>query len=235
MKNPLAARLIRIVLLLTSIGAILPEAQAQSYTLDQVMTKLDQASRVFRSMEAAIQRTKVTVLVNDKSTDSGKMYVARQGTATKLKLEFKAPTEQSVLIDQGKILLYYPKIKQAQEYSVGQDSDKAAGFLIVGFGQSSADIRKDYDVTLAGSEVIDGQKTTMIELKPKSPKFAAQIKSIVLWLDEQRWIPVQIKHNEASGDYQLLKLTSIKVNGGLSNSVFSLKLPKDVKVTKGTL
>ena len=33
--------------------------------------------------------------------------------------------------------------------------------------------------------MISGQKTTMLELKPKSPKYAAQFPSIVLWLDEQ--------------------------------------------------
>ncbi len=235
MKNPLVFRLIHLGLMAILVLTMSPGAQAQSYTLDQVISKLDQAGRTFKTLEASIQRTKVTVLVNDKSTDSGKMYVARQGNANRLKLEFKAPTEQSVLIDQGKILLYYPRLKQAQEYVVGKDSDKAAGFLLVGFGQSGADIKKDYVVSLAGSEMINGQKTTMIELKPKAPKLAAQIKSIVLWLDEQRWVPVQMKHNEASGDYQILTLTSSKLNGSLSNSVFSLKLPKDVKVTKGTI
>ena len=76
-------------------------------------------------------------------------------------------------------------------------------------------------LALAGTEVINGQKTTMLELKPKNAKLAAQIKSIVLWLDEERWVPVQMKHNEVSGDYQTLKLTNIKINGGISNSVHS--------------
>ena len=85
-----------------------------------------------------------------------------------------------------------------------------------------------------GTEVVNGQKTTMLELKPKSPKYAAQFPSIVLWLDEQRWVPLQVRHNEASGDYQIAKFTNIKMNAGISNSVFTVKLPKDVKVSKGT-
>jgi outer membrane lipoprotein-sorting protein len=199
-----------------------------------VLSKMDQVGKNFKSLEAAIERTKVTVLVNDKSTDKGKIYVTREGNANRMKIDFTVPSPQSVLVDKGKVLLYYPKQKQAQEYTVGQGSDKAAGFMLVGFGQSSADIKKDYEPKVLGSEVIDGKKTTMLELKPRSAKFAAQFKSIVLWLDETGWVPVQLRHNEASGDYQIAKLTGIKTNGKVSNSVFSMKLPKDVTVSKGT-
>ena len=236
MKTPLTAWLIRITLMLMLLAAVLADARAQSsYTLDQVIAKMDQMGPSFKSFEASIERTKVTILVNDRSTDSGKMYVARQGAANRYKIDFTAPTQQSVLIDKGKILLYYPKIKQAQEFSIGQNPDKGPGFVFPGFGQTGAEIQKDYSVRVIGTEAINGQKTTMIELKPKSPKYAAQFPSIVIWFDDVRWTPVQMRHNEASGDYQTFKFTNIKNNAGVPNSVFSLKLPKDVKVTKGTI
>ena len=234
MKTPLTAWIVRITLMLLILGSILPSAHAQAYTVDQVIAKLDQAGRAFKSLEASIERTKVTVLVNDRSTDSGKFYVARQGNANRVKIDFTVPTPQSMLLDKGKVLLYYPKIKQAQEYNLGQGADKGGSFIFPGFGQTGEEIRKDYNTRVVGAELVDGQKTTMLELKPKSPKYAAQFPSIVLWLDEQRWIPLQVRHNEASGDYQIAKFTNIKVNAGISNSVFAIKLPKDVQVSKGT-
>src|SRR4051812_48656814 len=113
MRHPLLAWIIRIVFLLFLASAVIPssQAQGQTYTLDQVISKLDEAGKDFRTMEAAIERTKVTILVNDKSTDSGKMYVARDGNSTRLKIDFTMPNQQSVLIDKGTILLYYPKLK----------------------------------------------------------------------------------------------------------------------------
>src|SRR5687768_8755376 len=188
MKTPLTAWLIRITLMLLVLASVITDAQAQTYTLDQVISKLDQVGRTFRSMEAGIERTKVTILVNDKSTDNGKIYLARQGNASRLKIDFTAPTNQSVLIDKGTITLYYPKLKQAQEYTSAQSSNAASGFIFPGFGQSGEEIKRDYTTKIVGTETVNGVKTTMLELTPKNSKFAAQFKSIVMWLDETRWI-----------------------------------------------
>ena len=46
-----------------------------------------------------------------------------------MKIDFTAPAAQSMIIDKGKLLLYYPKIKQAQEYVLGQSQDKAGSFI----------------------------------------------------------------------------------------------------------
>src|SRR4051812_44940995 len=112
MKSPLTAWLIRITLMLMLLASILPKAMAQTptapatYTLDQVLSKMDQVGKDFKSLEAVIERTKVTVLVNDKSTDKGKIYVTREGNANRMKIDFTVPSPQSVLVDKGKVLLY---------------------------------------------------------------------------------------------------------------------------------
>ena len=90
-----------------------------------------------------------------------------------------------MLIDQGKALLYFPKLKQVQEYFLGKNQDKAE-FLLIGFGQSNQDIRKFYDAAIVGEEVINGQKTSILELKPKSTQVSALFTNIRLWLDQQR-------------------------------------------------
>jgi hypothetical protein len=58
-------------------------AQAQgTYTLDQVFAKMDAVAKTFRSTQADIERTHVTILVNDKDVSSGKLLHAKgQGTA----------------------------------------------------------------------------------------------------------------------------------------------------------
>ena len=43
---------------------------------------------------------------------------------------------------------------------------------------------------------------------------------------------MQIRATENSGDYGLYKFTNVKMNGGIPESVFDLKLPKDVRVLK---
>jgi len=102
-------------------------------------------------------------------------------------------------------------------------------FMALGFGQSSQDLKKNFDVTLAGEEVVDGKKTAVLDLKPRD---AGMFKSVRMWMDQQKWVAVQIKTTEKSGDYLTLKFMNVKLNANIPDSVFDLKMPKDVKVIK---
>ena len=205
-------------------------AQAQStYTLDQVFAKMDAVAKTFRSTQADIRRTHVTILVNDKDVSTGKFYCTRKGREPRVRLELTKPAVQQLLIDKGKLQIYTPNLKQVQEASLSGQQDKVEMFMALGFGQSSADLQRNFSVSLAGEELSDGKKTTVLELKPKnSPMF----KSVRMWMDQQKWVAVKINTTEASGDHMTLKFSNIKINSNIADSVFSLKLPKDVRVLK---
>jgi len=202
-----------------------------TYTLDQVLAKMEENGKNFRSMQANLERTKVTVIVNDKAIDSGVVYFTRRGKDPRIMVEITKPEQQRMLIDEGKALLFFPKLKQVQEYFLGKDQDKAE-FLLIGFGQSNQDIRKVYDTAVIGEENIDGVKTSILELKPKSAKASALFSKIRLWMDQTKWIPIQTQLTEASGDYMIVKFTNIKMNVKIPESAFDLKMPKDVKTIK---
>jgi outer membrane lipoprotein-sorting protein len=53
-----------------------------------------------------------------------------------------------------------------------------------------------------------------------------------MWLDQKEWHAVQLKTTEKSGDYEIFKYTSSKVNSSIPDSRFKLDLPKDVKIIK---
>ena len=207
-------------------------ASAQgTYNLDQVLAKMEENGKNFRSMQANMERTKVTVIVNDKAVDSGTVYFTRRGKDPRIMVDITKPEQQRMLIDQGKALLYFPKLKQVQEYFLGKNQEKAE-FLLIGFGQSNQDIRKFYDAAVVGEEVVNGQKTSILELKPKSTQVSALFSRIRLWLDQTKWIPIQSQLAEAGGDYMIVKFTNIKMNVKVPESVFDLKMPKDVKTIK---
>src|SRR5688572_5473908 len=122
--------------------------QSSSYTLDQVFTKMDEVQKAFRSTQADIERTHVTVLVNDKDISSGKFHYVRRGKEPRVRLELTKPANEQLLIDKGKLQLYRPKLKQVQETLLGPHSDKVELFMALGFGQSSQDLKKNFDVTV---------------------------------------------------------------------------------------
>src|SRR5215510_2904810 len=150
-------------------------------TVDSVLTKMDEVSKTFRSAQADIERTHVTVLVNDKDIASGKFYYMKRGTEPRVKLEIVKPMPQFALVDKGKMQLYTPNLKQVQEASLGEHKDLLEMFMSLGFGQSSQDLKKNFDVTLGGEESLDGKKTSVLELKPKH----SSIKEVRMWMDQQ--------------------------------------------------
>src|SRR5262249_10806315 len=151
----------------------------------------------------------------------------------RLKVEFgnanaKGP-DQILLIDKGKLQLYTPKIREVQQASLGAHASAVQQFMALGFGQSSQDLKKNYQVGLGGEEVIDGKKTVILDLTPPAPM--AGIKAVRMWMDEQKGISLQVKVTETNGDYTLYKYSNIKMSAGLPDSIFELKLPKDVHVS----
>jgi outer membrane lipoprotein-sorting protein len=210
-------------LLLASVGY----AQGP-YTLDQVFAKMDEVARTFRSSQADLERTHVTILVNETDVASGKFYYARSGKEPRVKMELTKPSQQYALVDKGRIQIYTPSLKQVQVASLGDHKDTLEMFMALAFGQSSAELKKNFAVSLAGEETIDGQKTVALNLKPK----ASGIKSVQMWMDPKKWVAVQLKVTENGGDYFVLKYSNIKLNTNIPESVFDLKLPRDVRVLK---
>ena len=223
-------RIQQVVVLVCALLWLTPAAYAQgTYTLDQAFANMDETQKTFRSVEAEIERTHVTVVVNDKDVSSGKFFFTRRGKEPRLKLEIIKPMPQYLLIDKGKLQLYTPSLKQVQEASLSGRQDKIELFMALGFGQSSQDLKKNFNVSLAGEEVLDGRKTTVLELKPMN---TAMFRNIRMWLDQQRWVAVQIKTTESGGDHMTVKFSNMKINPRMPESVFDLKMPKDVNVLK---
>ncbi len=96
------------------------------WTLEATMKQLDQESRNFHSLTADIERTKVTVVVNDKSTESGKLFVRRDD---KMRIEFAEPDAKTLLRSGNDLFLYNPKIKQVEEYDLGKHRALVDQFL----------------------------------------------------------------------------------------------------------
>src|SRR5215475_5497960 len=94
-----------------------------TYTLEQVYAKMDEVAKTFRSAQADIERTHVTIVVNDKDVSSGKFYYVRRGKEPRLRLELTKPAVQQLVIDNGKLQVYQPSLKQVQEALIGEHQD----------------------------------------------------------------------------------------------------------------
>jgi len=197
----------------------------------RVLASIDQAGKPLTDLTADIKQTKVTLVVNDTSTETGKLFLKRLKNGNRTKLEYEKPEVKTLLIDKGKVLIYEPKIKRLQEIDLGKNRAQAE-FLLTGVGQSSANLTNTYDVKFLKEELIHGVKTSLLELKPKSGKVSAMFTQIWLWIDPATGLPIQTRLTESSGDYLTFQLENIKINPKLSDKTFKLDVPSDVQKIK---
>jgi len=197
---------------------------------DAVMRDLDQASKNLHSLTADIERTSVTVVVNDKSTESGRIFMR---TDEKMRIELAKPDQRTILRNGDKVWHYLPKTKRVEEYDIGKYGALADSLLTIGLGSSGNSLRKHYLVTVLGEETVENHKTVQLELVPKDEKFRNQIDRIQLWVDTTTWLAIQQKFFETgAGDYIVINYRNITINTKLPESDFKPKWPKDVTLVK---
>ncbi len=214
------------LLLCTSLLAVAQEEI--SADTKKVLLHMDQTNQSLSDLTAKITETKVTIVVNDTSVSTGKLFYKRTRNGNVTKLEYDQPELKTLLIDKSKVWIYEPKIKHLQEIDLGKSHNEEV-FFVTGIGQSGTAIAKSYDVRLLDEESVDGVKTSVLELKPKSEKVSALFAKIVLWVDQSRWIPIQTRLTESSGDYLTIRFDDMRFNPNLPNNTFKLNVPPDVE------
>lgn len=205
-------------------------ALSESPSLEGILAKMDQKGETLRSMSARISQKKWTEILQEfDAGESGRFYFLKEKGSLYLRKEITHPQENVLVIGQGTVLFYQPRIRQAQRYQLGKHGDKAE-FLLLGFGSDRAALKQAYHIRLLQQETLDGRLTYVLELAPRSSQVSAYFSKIMLWVDSQWWVPIQQKLVEPSQDYLLIRFEDIRLNDKISRSRFELKLPPGVKV-----
>lgn len=201
-------------------------ATAQNHgptTVDGVLRQLDRSSKDFHSLSADVERTKVTVVVNDKSTEDGTILVR----GDKMLLEMKQPNARTILRTGDSLYVYTPGLSRVEEYSLAQHRSLVDQYLLLGFGENGRDLQRSYLITLLGEPILDDRRTLELELTPRSDEARNQISKIQIWFDESSWLPVQQQFNETgSGDYFVIRYSKVVRNPELGDARFKPHWPK---------
>jgi outer membrane lipoprotein-sorting protein len=193
------------------------------WTLEAVLRQLDVQNKTFHSLSADVERTKVTVVVNDHSTETGTLLVR----GDKMLLQMKAPDVRTVLRAGDNLYVYTPGLNRVEEYNLGKNRTMVDQFLLLGFGTSGKELQKSYLITLLGEPTLDDRKTVELELTPKSSEVRNQISKIQIWFDESSWLPVRQQFNETgSGDYFTIGYSKMVRNANIGESEFKPHWPK---------
>jgi outer membrane lipoprotein-sorting protein len=224
---------IPLILLLLATAIALGAGAAQTtakWTTESVLEMMDKSAKDFRSLTADIENVKYTAVVQDKSTETGQIWVRHD---QKMRIEFTKPEGRTILRTGDSLFLYNPKLNRVEEYDLGKNRAMADQYIRLGFGTKSEDLKKSYLVTVTGEEQLDNRKAIVVELTPKADQIRSQIARIQMWIDEASWLPIQQKiYETGSGDYILFHYTSMIKNLKINESKFKQDWPKNASHEK---
>lgn len=221
------ARMVRAALL-----AALALTGLRAEALTDILARMDQSARNFKTFSAKIKRTEYTKVLNDKDETDGARRLKRANGQTIGLVEFYGKNAQTLRLAGKTAEVYSPNAKQVDVYDAskfGKLGKQVDQLLLVGIGVSSSDLRRDFNISAGGTESIDGRPTTRIELIPKDSDLKKRVVKIELWIPEGESIPLQSKATLTSGDYDQYKYSDVQMNPALPDSAFDLNVPADVK------
>ncbi|MDQ6679076.1 MAG: outer membrane lipoprotein carrier protein LolA [Acidobacteriota bacterium] len=193
--------------------------------LQTALSRLDANAASFKSAKAKITYTTHNVAVDLDTTQTGSILLKRPAPRElRALIDFTGADAHTLMLQGQTAQLYYPKINTVQEYEIGKNRDLFEQVFLLGFGGSGKELAAAYDVTLLGAdEVRNGEKTTHLQLIPKSKQVSQYLRKVELWLSNSTGYPVQQKGYQPSGDSTLLAYADLIINSNIPDSALKLK------------
>ncbi len=200
--------------------------------LDDVLGRMDTAAKQFQSYSASVRRIDYTKVLDSTDESTGAMRLKRAKVGIVGIMDTTAGTDHTIIHFNGPTVeRYLPKAATVEVYNAKKFMSSMDQMLLLGFAVSRQEMSRDYDVTLVGTEPIDGVPTTHISLAPKSPEAQKYVRKIELWVNDKGTAICQ-KGTEPSGNTRLAIFSNLQVNPSLPDSAFELVVPKGVKTVK---
>ncbi len=204
------------------------EVRAQSASLAQVLAQLDAAAAKFLSAQTDFAWDQYTAVVQESDIQTGTIYFERKKDVTLMTAELKQdngkPAPKTVVYDGGRVQLYEPTIKQLTIMKAGANKGQWESFLTLGFGGSGSDLVTNWQVSLQGTEKIDGVSVAKLDLVPKEQKVLDMFTHVTIWVDPTRSVSYKQVFYQPSGDKRTATYSNIHYNVALPASVFQIKL-----------
>jgi len=89
----------------------------------------------------------------------------------------------------------------------------------------------DTDVSLLGTEEIEGREAYLLEMTPKGTGEEAPAYSMKVWIDKETWMELGYEMYDSSGTLtSKVEIRDLKVNTGIPDSEFEFKIPEGATV-----
>lgn len=203
-------------------------AAARADSLADVLARMDRAASEFQSFAANMREADYTAVLDDTDMRTGVVRLKRVKSAIIAVMEFPEPNPETIFLSGRTVKMYKPKANTVEIYDAGKHAAALEELVLLGFGTPTAELRKNYDLKLAGADTVGGVHASRLELRPKSQELKNLVTVIELWVPDNQGYPVQEKITEPSKNYKLVTYSNMR-SPAPPDSTFELKLPPGVR------
>jgi outer membrane lipoprotein-sorting protein len=230
MKKFMPLGLIALLFLAAFLGSPTRTNAQSAGLVSSVLNRLEKNRESLKSLRAGISMDKYNSQLgtNDRSTGVV-LYIPGAGRSASVRLEWKSPQHEILSVQNGKYVLFRPRLGTAYT-GVSSKAPKSAGgimdMMYMSRQQLEAKFQPLQDVreeTLWG-----GVSTIHLTLVPKGN---AGYKYAEVWIDRDG-MPVQSKIVEKNDDATTMRLMSVEKNAKISTDEIPVKLDSNVKIIK---
>jgi len=186
------------------------------------------SARLFTSATANIRVTSHTAAIDDDDMESGTLIIKRRGpNKLEFLMSYVGRNALSVALRDNTVEVYTPRNNTIRPYDLRKYRDIVQQLMLLGFGMSGTELASKYQIRNLGSEAIEGQDSTHLDLVPKSPDVLKQLKRVEIWISAASSYPLRQKLYLGGGDYRLVTYSGVRINPKVSWE--ALELPKKAK------
>ena len=205
------------VLLLLFSLAIPSWAQQNNKDVAPILQQLKKAQGSLQDFTADINQVKISSLSKAPTVSRGKMRFKRPD---RIWVEMYPPYPTVTVLNKGVLLIYFPDEKIAQRYQVAGNPALAKWLL---FFQNPID-------TLGKRIWLQEERPGEVILGIDPAEDLAIFQKIRISIDTSNWLPRSVEMVEKGGNRTTINYDNVKVNSGILDDSFTLRLPADVEI-----
>lgn len=193
--------------------------EAQTLTVDEVVQRIRESREKTKDFSADLLQEKKISLLKEKVISKGRIRFKKPD---RISIEFFHPETSQMVYDGKTFLLYFKEEKIAERYQV-QGNPVVEKYMLFS--------KDPFQEKLAQWRIVEDRETVLaLEILPKvkDPLFV----KTRMWISKKNWIITGMEMVEKNGDTTTLRYSNMRVDMGLADSDFEIRLPKDVKVTE---
>jgi hypothetical protein len=184
-----------------------------------VLGKLNEAANNFHNATAnftVYQKTVSPIGIDEEKQEGNSVFARENGSvevAAHIRTTNGKPARRDLVYSRGILQVYTASTNQLDTYNSADKKATYESFLTLGFGGSGTELEKNWTVSYAGKEKVDGIEVEKLDLVSRLPSVRDIYSKVTLWLDLNLGVSRKQLFIQKDGSSRTAFYTSVVVNG----------------------